>query len=62
MLKYKYTLTNTGKKKCLTNEFYLQNTPGYRGYAEEILRTLYRSKKPLTLVEISKLTILDPVM
>jgi hypothetical protein len=56
MSKFKYTLTDTGKKKCLTNEFYLQNTPGYRGYAEKILRALHQSERPLTLAEISELT------
>jgi len=52
MLRYKYSLTVKGKRRCAKNEFYLQKTPKYRGYTEKIFRALYGSE-PLTVKEIS---------
>jgi hypothetical protein len=56
MLKFKYSLTTAGVKRCLKNEFYLQETPTYKGYTEQIFRSLHVSEKPLTITEISSLT------
>lgn len=56
MLKYKYTLTKAGEKRCAKDEFYLQETPTYRGYTENIFRILHRADEPLTAREISDLT------
>ncbi|MGD8507024.1 MAG: hypothetical protein PVF15_10235 [Candidatus Bathyarchaeota archaeon] len=56
MLRYKYALTNDGQRRCINNEFYLQETPSYKGYTEKIFRILHRSRKPLTIREISELT------
>lgn len=56
MLKYKYTLTKAGERRCKNDEFYLQNTSGYRGYTEKIFRLLHISENPLTVEEISKMT------
>ena len=56
MLRYQYTLTKAGERRCAKDEFYLQETPKYRGYTEKIFRILYRSEKPLTIREISALT------
>lgn len=56
MLRYKYTLTKNGARRCINDEFYLQETPRYRGYTEKIFRILYRSDEPLTIREISELT------
>jgi len=56
MLRYRYTLTEAGERRCVKGEFYLQETPKYRGYTEKIFRTLYRSENPLTVREISELT------
>jgi len=55
MLRYKYTLTNDGERRCAKNEFYLQQTPKYRGYTEKIFRALF-SSEPLTIAEISEYT------
>lgn len=56
MLKYKYTLTKAGERRCVNDEFYLQNTSGYRGHTEKIFRLLHISKRPLTVEEISEMT------
>jgi hypothetical protein len=56
VLKYKYTLTKAGEKRCVKDEFYLQETPTYRGYTESIFRILHRADEPLTAREISDLT------
>jgi len=56
MLRYKYTLTEAGERRCAKGEFYLQETPTYRGYTEKIFRILYHSERPLTVGEISELT------
>jgi len=56
MLKYKYTLTRAGDRRCANDEFYLQETPTYRGYTERIFRLLHRVEEPLTVREISELT------
>jgi len=58
MLRYKYALTNDGERRVTKNEFYLQQTPKYRGYTEKIFRVLYGSD-PLTLAEISQNTGID---
>ncbi len=55
MLRYKYTLTNDGERRVTKNEFYLQETPKYRGYTEKIFRALYESNA-LTIAEISQST------
>jgi hypothetical protein len=52
LLRYKYTLTNDGERRVSKDEFYLQETPKYRGYTEKIFRALY-SSDPLTIAEIS---------
>ena len=52
MLRYKYTLTDDGERRCAKNEFYLQQTPKYRGYTERIFRALYGAE-PKTVAEIS---------
>ena len=57
--RYKYTLTNDGERRVTKNEFYLQNTPKYRGYTEKIFRTLFGSDDPLTIAEISYHTGID---
>ena len=56
MLRFKYSLTKDGSRRCANDEFYLQNTPRYKGYTEKIFRTLNPSQKPLTIREISELT------
>jgi len=58
MLRYRYSLTNEGERRCAKSEFYLQQTPKYRGYTEKIFRTLYGSE-PLTIREISHYTGID---
>jgi len=58
MLRYKYALTNEGARRCGQNEFYLQNTPNYKGYTEKIFRALHGSE-PLTIREISYSTGID---
>jgi len=58
MLRYKYSLTNEGERRCSKNEFYLQKTPKYKGYTEKIFRVLYGSE-PLTVREISSHTGID---
>jgi len=52
MLRYKYTLTENGERRCKNNEFYLQATPKYRGYTEKIFKALFGSE-PKTVAEIS---------
>lgn len=56
MLRYRYALTKDGSRRCIHDEFYLQETPRYKGYTERIFRILHRSKQPLTIREISELT------
>ncbi|MBX5327029.1 MAG: hypothetical protein ACQXXH_07310 [Candidatus Bathyarchaeia archaeon] len=56
MLRYRYALTEEGKRRCKSNEFYLQDTANYRGYTERIFTLLYRSGSPMTAREISELT------
>jgi len=56
MLRYKYALTEAGERRCVKGEFYLQETPKYRGYTEKIFHILHDSEKPLTVREISELT------
>ena len=51
--KYKYALSEEGKIRCEKNEFFLQGTPGFKGYTEKIFRVLYVSE-PKTLGEISQ--------
>jgi len=58
MLRYKYTLSTDGERRCSNNEFYLQKTPKYRGYTEKIFRALYGSE-PKTIAEISQHTGID---
>jgi hypothetical protein len=58
MLRYKYALTNDGERRVTKNEFYLQQTPKYRGYTEKIFRALY-SSDALTIAEISQNTGID---
>jgi hypothetical protein len=58
MLRFKYALTNDGERRVTKNEFYLQQTPKYRGYTEKIFRTLY-SSDALTIAEISQNTGID---
>ena len=56
MLRYKYTLTKSGERRCIKSEFYLQDTPTYKGYTEKIFRSLHISQKPLTVRQISEMT------
>ena len=56
MLRYKYTLTKAGERRCANDEFYLQETSTYKGYTERIFRLLHRTEEPLTVREISDLT------
>jgi len=56
MSKFKYCLTEEGRRRCLKNEFYLQGTPIYKGYTEKIFQLLHKTKKPLSIREISELT------
>jgi hypothetical protein len=58
MLRYKYSLTGEGERRCAKDEFYLQKTPKYKGYTEKIFRTLYASE-PLTISDISQYTGID---
>ncbi len=58
MLRFRYTLTDNGERRVAQNEFYLQQTPKYRGYTEKIFRALYGSE-PLTIAEISVHTGID---
>lgn len=58
MLRFRYTLTNDGERRVAKNEFYLQQTPKYRGYTEKIFRALYGSDA-LTIAEISRYTGID---
>ena len=58
MLRYKYTLTDDGERRCANNEFYLQKTPKYRGYTEKIFKAVYDSD-PKTIAEISYHTGID---
>jgi len=55
MLRFKYTLTVDGERRCAKNEFYLQQTPKYKGYTEKIFKALYGSD-PLTIAQISQQT------
>jgi DNA-binding MarR family transcriptional regulator len=55
MLRYKYSLTDNGERRCAKNEFYLQETPKYKGYTERIFRTLYEND-PKTVAEIAENT------
>jgi len=55
MLRYRYSLTTDGERRASHNEFYLQQTPKYKGYTEKIFRALYGSE-PLTIREISYYT------
>jgi len=56
MLRYRYSLTEDGRRRCNKNEFYLQDTANYRGYTERIFNLLYEKEKPMTAREISELT------
>jgi hypothetical protein len=56
MLRYRYSLTEEGRRRCNKNEFYLQDTANYRGYTEKIFNLLYESGSPMTAREISELT------
>lgn len=56
VLRYRYTLTDNGKRRCTKNEFYLQDTANYRGYTEKIFNLLYEKGSPMTAREISELT------
>ncbi len=56
MLRYRYALTEDGKRRCSKNEFYLQDTANYRGYTEKIFGLLYEKDHPMTAREISELT------
>jgi hypothetical protein len=58
MLRFKYSLTTDGERRCANNEFYLQKTPKYRGYTEKIFKSLYDSE-PKTIAEISYRTGID---
>ncbi len=58
MLRYKYSLTTDGERRCANDEFYLQKTPKYRGYTEKIFRSLY-GKEAKTIAEISEHTGID---
>lgn len=58
MIKYAYGLTNAGERRVVKDEFYLQETPEYKGYTEEIFRTLHAVNK-LTIPEISYYTGID---
>jgi len=58
MLRYRYSLTTEGERRCAKSEFYLQKTPKYKGYTEKIFRALY-SSEPLTIREISQYTGID---
>ena len=58
VLRYRYSLTGEGEGRCAKDEFYLQQTPKYKGYTEKIFRTLYNSK-PLTIRDISDYTGID---
>jgi DNA-binding MarR family transcriptional regulator len=58
VLRYRYALSNEGERRCAKDEFYLQQTPKYKGYTEKIFRTLY-SSKPLTIRDISDYTGID---
>jgi hypothetical protein len=58
MLRYRYSLTGEGESRCAKDEFYLQQTPKYKGYTERIFRTLYKSE-PLTIADISNHTGID---
>jgi len=56
MLRYRYSLTEDGKRRCTKKEFYLQDTANYRGYTEKIFGLLYEKGSPMTAREISELT------
>lgn len=56
LLRYSYGLTRAAIDRCDNNEFYLQETPRYKGYTEKIFRLLKRSRQPLTIDEIHKIT------
>lgn len=56
VLRYRYSLTEDGKRRCNKNEFYLQDTANYRGYTEKIFNLLYEKGSPMTAREISELT------
>ena len=58
MLRYKYTLTNDGERRVSKNEFYLQQSPKYRGYTEKIFHALF-NEEPMTIAEISSYTGID---
>ncbi|MFQ6064560.1 MAG: hypothetical protein ACE5L6_03705 [Candidatus Bathyarchaeia archaeon] len=60
MLRYAYTLTRAGERRCINDEFYLQKTTTYRGYTEKIFKLLHRAEKPLTVREISEFTGIQP--
>lgn len=56
VLRYKYALTEDGKRRCTKNEFYLQDTANYRGYTEKIFGLLYEKGTAMTAREISEMT------
>ncbi len=60
MLRYAYTLTSAGERRCVNDEFYLQETTTYKGYTEKIFKLLHRMEKPLTVREISASTGIQP--
>ena len=57
MLRARYSLTFDGIRRCDKEEFYLQETPRYRGCTEKIFHALYGNA--LTIAEISQNTGLD---
>ena len=56
VLRFKYALTKAGESRCVRSEFYLQETPTYKGYTEKIFRSLHGSRTALTVREISEVT------
>lgn len=58
MYRFAYSLTVEEERRCAKNEFYLQQSPKYKGYTEKIFKALY-TKEPLTMEEISQYTGID---
>jgi len=51
MLRFKYCLSPTGQERCDKNQFYLQQTPKYRGFTPRVFRAI--RNEPKTIAEIA---------
>jgi len=60
MLRWAYTTSVDGDRRCRNGEFYLQKIPSYRGITKKVFYFLYQNKpKVFTIRQISKKTDID---